>query len=188
MAYPFYNLYNGIISYTMPFIALKPKIPWDYGQRQFSPWALHCQARYELMTIFMYNMVATMYRIKIGFSIAVLVYVSGFTKRSRIFKERTWYGLSRCGQLTTTAVGSLPLAGQFIGEFPCAGSMGIPGCHVARCQCLPWLCYNTVFNVSSHATPMWVRRYNHFLFRWSGSYRPCRSLCHNDTTPSRKYQ
>lgn len=36
----------------------------------------------------MYNMVDTMYRIKIGFSIAVLVYVSGFTKRSRIFKER----------------------------------------------------------------------------------------------------
>ena len=25
MAYPFYNLYNGIISYTMPFIALKPE-------------------------------------------------------------------------------------------------------------------------------------------------------------------
>ena len=85
-----------------------------------------------------------MYRIKSGFSIAVLVYVSGFANRSRIVKEHTIYGLSRCGQLTTTAVGSLPLACQFIGEFPCAGSMGYPGCHVARCQCCR-VCFDTRF-------------------------------------------
>lgn len=110
--------------------------PWDC--KTVIVWPLSIRYRDGTRTetaIFMYNMVATMYRIKIGFSIAVSVYVSGFTKRSRIFKERTWYRLSRCGQLTTTAVGSLPLACQFTGEFPCAGSMGIPGSHVAQCLC-----------------------------------------------------
>ena len=133
------------------FYRAKTRIPWDYGQRQFSPWALHCQARYELTTIFMYNMVATMYRIKIGFSIAVLVYVSGFTKRSRIFKERTWYGLFRCGQLTTTAVGSLPLACQFTGKFPCAVSLDIPGSQVA--QCLRFCGYATILCFTCLHTP-----------------------------------
>lgn len=37
------------------------------------------------------------------FSIAVLVYVSGFPNRSRIFKEHTRYELSQCGQSTTTS-------------------------------------------------------------------------------------
>ena len=90
MAYPFYNLYNGSI-HTLRFCAvLNSYIPLrlqDNGSLTLE-YTLPNGTRTET-AIFMYNMVATMYRIKSGFSIAVLVYVSGFTKRSRIFKERT---------------------------------------------------------------------------------------------------
>ena len=65
-------------------------------------------------------------------------------KRSRIVNEHTRYEPSQCGQLTTTAIGSLPLAGQFIGWFSCAGSLGIPGSQVA--QCLRFCgCFDTRF-------------------------------------------